>query len=78
MGNIKETTFDEIWNSEKAEEVRRLVRNCNRQCWMVGSAVPAIMKYIHRPALWVIRNKLRVTLKKKPVLCLPDGRCRPS
>jgi len=74
MGNIKDMTFDEIWNSEKAEEVRRLVRNCDRQCWMVGSAVPAIMKYIHKPALWVIRNKLRVTLRKKPALCLPDGR----
>jgi MoaA/NifB/PqqE/SkfB family radical SAM enzyme len=69
MGNIKEKTFNEIWNSERAEKVREIVRTCNRQCWMVGSAAPAIKKHFYKPSVWVIKNRLRVLFKKKPVFC---------
>ncbi len=60
MGNIKEKSFEEIWNSEQAEEVRRKVAHCDKQCWMVGSASPAMKKRISVPAKWVLRNKIRV------------------
>jgi MoaA/NifB/PqqE/SkfB family radical SAM enzyme len=60
MGNIKEKTFEEIWSSEKARSAREKVRVCARQCWMVGSAVPAIKKHMRRPLIWVVRNKIRV------------------
>jgi MoaA/NifB/PqqE/SkfB family radical SAM enzyme len=69
MGNIKEKSFDEIWNSKEAEDVRDVVRDCQKQCWMVGSAAPAMKKYIYKPAAWVLKNKLRVLLNKNPVLC---------
>ncbi len=72
MGNIREKTFDEIWNSSQAEEVRKMVKSCNKQCWMVGSAAPAIKKYKLKPSLWVMKNKLRVLLNKKPALCFHD------
>ncbi len=72
MGNIKEKTFNEIWDSEQADKVRDIVRKCNKQCWMVGSAAPAIKKHIHMPILWVLKNKLRVMLNKEPALCFPD------
>ena len=72
MGNIKEKTFNDIWNSEQADKVRDIVRTCNKQCWMVGSAAPAIKKHIHMPTAWVIKNKLRVMLNKEPVLCFLD------
>jgi MoaA/NifB/PqqE/SkfB family radical SAM enzyme len=72
MGNIKNNRFEDIWNSEKAKNVREMVRTCSRQCWMVGSAVPVIKKHLHKPARWVLRNKLRVMLHKKPVLCFPE------
>lgn len=71
MGNIKENSFVGIWNSDKAEEVRSIVRTCDKQCWMVGSAAPVIRKHIHKPAVWVFRNKLRVLMNKEPVLCVP-------
>jgi MoaA/NifB/PqqE/SkfB family radical SAM enzyme len=74
MGNIREKSFDEIWNSEKAEEVRSLVKRCDKQCWMVGSAAPAIKKYKYKPALWVIKNKLRVMMNKEPLLCFENKR----
>ncbi|MEW6602844.1 MAG: radical SAM protein, partial [Nitrospirota bacterium] len=38
MGNIRENSFDEIWNSEQANKVREIVKTCRKQCWMVGSA----------------------------------------
>jgi MoaA/NifB/PqqE/SkfB family radical SAM enzyme len=72
MGNIKEQTFDEIWNSKRAAEVRDMVKSCQKQCWMVGNAVPVIKKYLHKPAAWVMKNKIRVALNKKPILCFPD------
>jgi len=44
MGNIKKMSFEEIWNSEQANKVREAVRSCKKQCWMVGSAAPAIKR----------------------------------
>jgi MoaA/NifB/PqqE/SkfB family radical SAM enzyme len=71
MGNIKERTFDDIWKSEQANKVRNIVKTCNKQCWMVGSAAPAIKKYPYKPAAWVFKNKIRDIFSKEPVLCLP-------
>lgn len=72
MGNIKEHTFAEIWNSEQADMVRNAVKTCNKQCWMIGSAVPVMQKYLYKPAAWVIKNKFRVLLNKKPALYCTD------
>lgn len=66
MGNLNEQTWDELWNSPEAEIVRRKVRNCDRDCWMIGSVSPAMHRYIWKPALWVVRHKfLRFFRKKK-------------
>lgn len=59
MGNIRRVKhFDEIWLSEQAEEVRSLVRQCPKNCWMVGTASPVMKKYMKYPLQWVLRNKL--------------------
>lgn len=65
MGNLNEQSWDELWNSEQAEQVRKVVRHCNRNCWMIGSVSPAMHKYIWKPAWWVIRHKLKFWTKKK-------------
>ena len=66
MGNLNTQSWEELWNSEQAEQVRAKVRACDRQCWMIGSASPAMHKYIWKPALWVIHHKfLRFWKKKK-------------
>ena len=74
MGNIREQTFDEIWNSENARTVRDKVKTCRKECWMVGSAAPAIKKNPYKPAIWVLKNKLRVLMNKEPILCFPEKR----
>ena len=64
MGNLNEQSWDELWNSNQAEKVRSKVRNCDRQCWMIGSVSPAMHKYIWKPALWVIHHKFLRFYKK--------------
>ena len=65
MGNLNEKSWDELWNSKQAEEVRNKVRNCDRNCWMIGSASPAMKKYIWIPTLWVIKHKFFRFFKKQ-------------
>lgn len=65
MGNICDFgSFDELWYSKQAEKVRNLVRQCPKNCWMVGTAAPVMKKYIKHPAMWVLKNKLNSLLGK--------------
>ena len=66
MGNLNEaSSWEELWNSPQAESVRKKVRCCDRNCWMIGSVSPAMHKYIWVPALWVLRHKLKFWTKQK-------------
>lgn len=58
MGDLKTQTFEEIWNSKKAEEVRNCVKNCSNNCWMIGTVSPIMKKHIGRPLKWIIKNKV--------------------
>lgn len=64
LGNIKESDFREIWNAAQAERVRRMVANCKKNCWMVGTSRPAIRRNPWKPAAWVFKNKMRLLLGK--------------
>lgn len=69
FGNIKDVnSFDEIWNTEKAKIIRNHVRNCPKNCWMIGTVSPVIKKYPAEPMKWILRNKLR-SMQGKPA-CL--------
>jgi len=57
MGNIKEKTFEEIWNGEEAKRIREKVARCQKNCWMIGSVSPAMKKYFWKPTIWIIKNK---------------------
>lgn len=47
MGNIRTmTSFEELWRSEQAGHIRSCVRNCQKNCWMVGTATPVMKKYM--------------------------------
>jgi len=62
MGNLREQSWDEIWDSERAEEIRQMVKNCEKNCWMIGSASPAIWHHPVKPILWVLKNKVKPML----------------
>ena len=59
MGNLHQQTWEEIWNSMRAQEVRNKVKHCKKHCWMVGSAAPAIWQHPVKPIKWVLKNKIK-------------------
>lgn len=68
MGDLNTQLFDEIWKGERAGEIRKRVASCERNCWMTGTAVPAMRRAPIKPVLWVLKNKLRV-MQGKPIEC---------
>jgi Fe-coproporphyrin III synthase len=59
MGNLREAKdWKELWTSKQADEVRKCTKKCDRNCWMIGSASPAMHKYIWVPGWWVVKHKL--------------------
>ncbi len=59
MGNLNDQTWEEIWNSTRAQAVRKMVKNCPKNCWMIGSVSPAMHQRIWIPAWWVIKHKIK-------------------
>jgi MoaA/NifB/PqqE/SkfB family radical SAM enzyme len=66
MGNLKHQTWEDIWRSRQATDVRETVRSCTKNCWMIGSAAPAIWRHPVKPMRWVAANKLRSVFGKAP------------
>lgn len=71
MGNIKERSWQEIYNGSLAHEIRKKVSVCPQNCWMVSSAKTAMRNKLH-PKLprtsvlwWVIYNKFKISLGGK-------------
>jgi MoaA/NifB/PqqE/SkfB family radical SAM enzyme len=57
MGNLKEQSFAQIWSGDAAVRVRQQVKNCQKNCWMIGSVSQQMKKYIWKPLVWVARHK---------------------
>ncbi|MBN1364471.1 MAG: radical SAM protein [Syntrophaceae bacterium] len=70
MGNLNTQSFDEIWKGPKAEVVRRQVKNCSKECWMIGSASPAMKKRVWVPTIWVVKNKFKMIKNRGDNFCL--------
>ncbi|MCM1577853.1 MAG: radical SAM protein [Ruminococcus sp.] len=66
MGNLNTESWEELWNSRQAEEVRKKVRCCGRNCWMIGSVSPAMHKYIWKPAVWAAVHKFKSFFTPSP------------
>lgn len=76
MGNLKDQTWEELWNSSQAHQVRAQTKVCDRNCWMIGSASPAMHRYIWVPMWWILRHKLflrnKYSLKENPFITFSD------
>jgi radical SAM protein with 4Fe4S-binding SPASM domain len=59
FGNLKEHSFNDLWHGEKALAIRDRVLQCRKNCWMIGTAAPAMKRNIVRTALWVLYNKAK-------------------
>ena len=76
MGNLNRQSWDELWTGPEAERVRKKVRHCDRQCWMIGSVSPAMHKYIWKPATWVACHKAKALFSNKPYSMYENKICR--
>lgn len=65
MGNLNEQSFEEIWEGAKAQKIRESIQSCPKNCWMIGTASPAIKKNMITPTLWVMKNKIKNVLGKR-------------
>ena len=63
MGNLKKQPFDVIWNGLEARRVREKIKNCQKNCWMIGSASPAMKKRIWIPIKWIAKEKFNLIIK---------------
>jgi len=67
MGDLNNQEFEEIWESSQASKAREQVAKCNRQCWMTGTAVPAMKKNPISTIKWVLSSKMRLAKGKQPI-----------
>jgi len=69
MGNLKTQTWDEIWNSNQAKEIRRRVSECQRGCAFIGTARFDLKRHPWKPLSWIIKNKLKLKLNRDISYC---------
>jgi len=69
MGNLKEKGFAQIWNSLKADEVRKRVDACQRECAFIGTARFDMKRRPWKPVFWIINNKVKLALGKRIDYC---------
>jgi MoaA/NifB/PqqE/SkfB family radical SAM enzyme len=58
MGDLKGRSFEDVWESEQADAVRRDIKGCE-QCWMICTARSSLKKNIPRALGWIVREKVR-------------------
>jgi MoaA/NifB/PqqE/SkfB family radical SAM enzyme len=66
MGNLKNNTFEQIWNSRRAEVIRKQVKDCTKDCAFIGTARFAMLMNPWEPIGWIIKNKFRIWQGKSP------------
>ncbi|RJQ47061.1 MAG: radical SAM protein [Gaiellales bacterium] len=65
LGNLREDSFEAVWDSTAAAEARRKVASCEIGCWMVCTARSAIKRNPARVAAWVASGKVRALLGRE-------------
>jgi len=68
MGNLKEDSFEHIWNSSRAAAIRNTVSRCKKDCAFVGTARFNMLRNPHKTLGWILANKIRLYLKKPIVV----------
>jgi Fe-coproporphyrin III synthase len=69
MGNLREASFDEIWEGQKAKEARKKVSRCENNCWMTGTSRPAMRQRPWLPLYWLLANKIRLMQGRDVKFC---------
>jgi Fe-coproporphyrin III synthase len=64
LGNLKLQTWREIWEGNKAKDIRDRIANCRKSCWSIGNVAPDIWNHPLRALQWVTKHKIKSFDKK--------------
>lgn len=64
IGNIKEDSFENIMNSEKAKEAAKKVAECKRNCAFIVTERHDMVRRPWVPIKWILNNKIRISQGK--------------
>lgn len=64
IGNIKEESFEDIMNSDKAKEAEKLVAECKRNCAFIVTERHDMVRRPWKPINWIVKNKIRIARGK--------------
>jgi len=73
LGNIAKEPWEQIWSSERAEQVRAEVAACRDDCWMVCTARTAMLEAAPAVMLWVAASKLAAHFGTRAALASISG-----
>lgn len=62
IGNIKENSLEDIFNSKKAKEYIKIVENCRKDCCFVVTDRHDMLRKPWRPISWILKNKVKLNL----------------
>jgi radical SAM protein with 4Fe4S-binding SPASM domain len=62
MGNLRQASFEDLWNAPEAQEARELAGGCRASCWMVCTARTAIRRNLGTALGWIVSGKARAHL----------------
>ena len=60
IGNIKEDSFENIMNSDKAKEALEKVKKCDRNCAFIVTERHDMVRRPWIPIMWILKNKWRI------------------
>jgi len=58
IGDLKSSSFEDVWESEQADEVRTEIDGCE-ECWMICTARSGLKKSLHKAVGWIAKEKVR-------------------
>ena len=63
MGNLKDDSFENIMNSERAKKAMRKVKSCKKECCFVVTERHDMVRRPWKPIYWIMKNKIKLALK---------------
>lgn len=63
IGNLRNQSFYDLWNSNHAQEIRGEARRCQK-CWMACTSRTVLKKHPLRPISWILKNQARVIARR--------------
>jgi radical SAM protein with 4Fe4S-binding SPASM domain len=68
IGNLSSVkTWDELFTRDAQTNIRRVVRSCRRDCWMVCNARSLMIAHPVRTTAWVVKSKIKSHLRSDTV-----------